>query len=93
MPAAIRILSPTAKQALALLGGLIEEGRLRKGWSRAMLAERVGVGALTIRRVTRGEPGVAIGTYSRPRRCWTSRCSGRARPPRWTPSCVASATC
>jgi transcriptional regulator with XRE-family HTH domain len=32
-------------------------------WSRAMLAERVGVGALTIRRVTRGEPGVAIGTY------------------------------
>ncbi|MBK8640120.1 MAG: helix-turn-helix domain-containing protein [Chromatiaceae bacterium] len=39
-----------------LLGSLIEEGRLRKGWSREMLAERIGVGALTLRRVIRGEP-------------------------------------
>ncbi|MGB5831619.1 MAG: helix-turn-helix transcriptional regulator [Thiohalocapsa sp.] len=45
------------------MGGLIEEGRIRKGWSREMLAERIGVGALTVRRVVRGEPGVAIGTY------------------------------
>ncbi|RKT43640.1 helix-turn-helix domain-containing protein [Thiocapsa rosea] len=58
-----RLLSPTTRQALKLLGGLIEEGRIRKGWSRESLAERVGVGALTIRRVTQGEPGVAIGTY------------------------------
>jgi transcriptional regulator with XRE-family HTH domain len=63
MPFANRSLSPLARQALRLLGGLIEEGRIRKGWSREMLAERIGVGALTLRRVIRGEPGVAIGTY------------------------------
>lgn len=58
-----RPLSPAARQALRLLGGLIEEGRIRKGWSRELLAERVGVGILTLRRVVNGEPGVAIGTY------------------------------
>jgi transcriptional regulator with XRE-family HTH domain len=63
MPLANRPLSPIARQALRLLGALIEEGRIRKGWSRESLAERVGVGALTLRRVIRGEPGVAIGTY------------------------------
>ncbi len=63
MSLANRPLSPIARQALRLLGGLIKEGRLRKGWSREMLAERIGVGALTLRRVIRGEPGVAIGTY------------------------------
>jgi transcriptional regulator with XRE-family HTH domain len=63
MSLANRPLSPITRQALRLLGGLIEEGRLRKGWSREMLAERIGVGALTLRRVIRGEPGVAIGTY------------------------------
>ncbi|MBP6733226.1 MAG: helix-turn-helix transcriptional regulator [Chromatiaceae bacterium] len=63
MPRANRPLPPIARQALRLLGGLIEEGRLRKSWSREMLAERIGVGALTLRRVIRGEPGVAIGTY------------------------------
>ncbi len=63
MPLANRPLSPLAREALRLLGGLIEEGRIRKGWSRAMLAERVGVGAITLRRIIRGEPGVAIGTY------------------------------
>jgi ribosome-binding protein aMBF1 (putative translation factor) len=63
MPLASRPLSPLAREALRLLGGLIEEGRIRKGWSRAMLAERIGVGAITLRRIIRGEPGVAIGTY------------------------------
>jgi len=63
MPITNRMLSPAARQTLRLLGGLIEEGRIRKGWSREMLAERVGVGTVTIRRITRGEPGVAIGTF------------------------------
>lgn len=62
MPQTRRMLSPATRQALRLLGGLIEEGRIRNGWSRETLAERVGVGALTIRRLVRGEPGVAIGT-------------------------------
>jgi len=63
MASASRCLSPTTLQALQLFGSLIEETRLRKGWSRDMLAERVGVGAITIRRLIRGEPSVAIGTY------------------------------
>lgn len=62
MPLANRPLSPFTRQALRLLGGLIEEGRIRKGWSRELLAERIGVGAFTLRRVIRREPGVAIGT-------------------------------
>lgn len=56
-------LSPTAAEALRLLGGLIEEGRIRKGWTRESLAERLGVGVVTLRRLVRGEPGVAAGTY------------------------------
>jgi transcriptional regulator with XRE-family HTH domain len=56
-------LSTSATQALHLLGGLIEEGRIRKGWTRESLAERLGVGVVTLRRLVRGEPGVAAGTY------------------------------
>lgn len=56
-------LSPKASLSLRLLAGLIEEGRLRKGWTRDEFAERVGVGVVTIRQVAKGSPGVAIGTY------------------------------
>jgi len=56
-------LSPATHHALQLLGGLIEEGRLRKGWTREDLSERIGVGMVTARRLVRGDPGVAIGTY------------------------------
>lgn len=56
-------LSPKASLSLRLFAGLIEEGRLRKGWTRDELAERVGVGVVTIRQVAKGSPKVAIGTY------------------------------
>ncbi|PMR74479.1 helix-turn-helix domain-containing protein [Billgrantia endophytica] len=56
-------LSPQASLSLRLFAGLIEEGRLRKGWTRDELAERVGVGVVTIRQVAKGSPKVAIGTY------------------------------
>ena len=56
-------LSPKAALSLRLFAGLIEEGRLRKGWTRDELAERVGVGVVTIREVAKGSPRVAIGTY------------------------------
>lgn len=56
-------LSSQASLALRLFAGLIEEGRLRKGWTRDELAERVGVGVVTIRQVAKGSPRVAIGTY------------------------------
>ena len=56
-------LSPKASLSLRLFAGLIEEGRLCKGWTRDELAERVGVGVVTIREVAKGSPRVAIGTY------------------------------
>ncbi|RDB41794.1 XRE family transcriptional regulator, partial [Halomonas sp. DQ26W] len=56
-------LCPQASLSLHLFAGLIEEGRLRKGWTRDELAERVGVGVVTIRQVAKGSPKVAIGTY------------------------------
>ncbi|MCE8033722.1 helix-turn-helix transcriptional regulator [Halomonas sp. MCCC 1A11057] len=56
-------LSPQASLSLRLFAGLIEEGRLRKGWTRDELAERVGVGVVTIRQIAKGSPRVAIGTY------------------------------
>lgn len=56
-------LSPKAALSLRLFAGLIEEGRLRKGWTRDELAERVGVGVVTIREVAKGSSRVAIGTY------------------------------
>lgn len=56
-------LSPKAVLSLRLFAGLIEEGRLQKGWTRDELAERVGVGVVTIRQVAKGSPRVAIGTY------------------------------
>ncbi|MBK1735722.1 transcriptional regulator [Halorhodospira abdelmalekii] len=56
-------LGPKASHALRLFAGLIEEGRLRKGWTRDEFAERVGVGIVTIRQVAKGSSRVAIGTY------------------------------
>lgn len=56
-------LSPKASLSLHLFAGLIEEGRLRKGWTRDEFAERVGVGVVTIRQIAKGSPRVAIGTY------------------------------
>ncbi|WP_026037912.1 helix-turn-helix transcriptional regulator [Halomonas sp. KM-1] len=56
-------LSPHAALSLRLFAGLIEEGRLHKGWTRDELAERVGVGVVTIRQIAKGSPRVAIGTY------------------------------
>jgi transcriptional regulator with XRE-family HTH domain len=55
--------STIAVEALRLFGALIEEGRIRKGWTRESLAARLGVGLVTLRRLVRGEPGVAAGTY------------------------------
>lgn len=46
----------------AWLGERVRAGRLRRGWSVATLAERVGVSAPTITKIERGNPSVAIGT-------------------------------
>ena len=50
------------RDAVLTLGESIRAARLRRGWSVAALAERVGVSAPTITKIERGNPSVAIGT-------------------------------
>ena len=54
--------SPLAAEALQILGVSIRAGRLRRRWTVAELAERVGVSRPTIAKVERGDPSAAIGT-------------------------------
>lgn len=56
------VLSPETATALELLAGSIRAARLRRGWTIAELAERVGVSRPTIAKIERADPGVAIGT-------------------------------
>lgn len=58
----MRRLSTPSRDAVRILGQSIRAARLRRGWSVALLAERVGVTAQTITRIERGAPGVAVGT-------------------------------
>jgi transcriptional regulator with XRE-family HTH domain len=53
---------PPTREALRLLGSSIALARRERGWSVDELAERVGANHTTIRRLERGEPGVAVGT-------------------------------
>ena len=55
-------LSPATIGAVHILGGAIRAARLRRGWSVALLAERVGVSPPTITKIERGDPSVSIGT-------------------------------
>ena len=55
-------LSGATREALELLGSSIRAGRLRRRWTIRELAERVGVSHVTITKVERGDPGVALGT-------------------------------
>ena len=55
-------LSGATREALELLGASIRAGRLRRRWTIRDLAERVGVSHVTITKVERGDPGVALGT-------------------------------
>lgn len=55
-------LSAASREALEVLGASIRVGRIRRRWSLAELAERVGVSRPTIAKVERGDPSVAVGT-------------------------------
>jgi transcriptional regulator with XRE-family HTH domain len=54
--------SPPTQEALAILSAAVRAARLRRRWTVAELAERVGVSRPTIVKVERGDPSVAIGT-------------------------------
>lgn len=57
-----RSYTPATRQALTLLGEQIRLARTRRRLTQAELAERVGVSALTIGKIERGDPGVAVGS-------------------------------
>jgi transcriptional regulator with XRE-family HTH domain len=49
------------REALRLLGKIIEAGRKQKGWSEQELASRAGISRNTVRKAQRGEPTVSAG--------------------------------
>jgi len=61
MPKRAHPLSPPAIQAAQLLGARIQLARRERRWTLQELAERVGVTAVTMRKVERGDPSVRLG--------------------------------
>lgn len=55
-------LSSLTREALDLLAGQVRLARRERGWTVEELAERVGVSAVTLRKVENGDPTVALGT-------------------------------
>jgi transcriptional regulator with XRE-family HTH domain len=56
-----RTYSPRTAEAAALLGARIRLGRRERRWTLEELAQRVGVGVVTMRKIERGDPSVALG--------------------------------
>ena len=54
--------SRSAASAVGVLGTSIRAFRLKRRWSVALLAQRVGVSKPTITKIERGDPSVSIGT-------------------------------
>lgn len=50
-------------EAADALGALIAAGRRNRNWTARNLADRVGVSLPTLRKVERGDPSVALGTF------------------------------
>lgn len=59
---ALPTLSPTTREVARLLGLQVRDGRRARHWTLVDLAERVGVSEVTLRKVERGDPTVALGT-------------------------------
>src|SRR3954451_18171975 len=56
-----RPFSPQTTEASRLLGARIQLARRERRWTLQELAERVGVTAVTMRKVERGDPSVRLG--------------------------------
>jgi len=54
--------SPRTREAAALLGSRIRLGRRERRWTLEDLAERVGIGVVTMRKIEQGDPHVGLGT-------------------------------
>jgi transcriptional regulator with XRE-family HTH domain len=53
---------PQTVEAAGLLGARIRLGRRERRWTLEELAERVGVGVVTMRKIERGDPSVRLGS-------------------------------
>lgn len=53
--------SPRTAEAVALLGARIRLGRRERRWTLEELAERVGIGVVTMRKIEQGDPSVRLG--------------------------------
>ena len=53
--------SPRTVEAAALLGARIRMGRRERRWTLEELAERVGIGVVTMRKIEQGDPSVGLG--------------------------------
>lgn len=60
-----KLLPSSLKSNLATVGEQIKLARLRRKLSLAKLSERAGCSELTLIRIEKGNPSVAIGTYAR----------------------------
>jgi transcriptional regulator with XRE-family HTH domain len=54
--------SAQTREAAALLGARIRVGRRERRWTLEDLAERVGIGVVTMRKIEQGDPHVGLGT-------------------------------
>ncbi len=61
MKSKVRPLSQHSLLALQLLGQLIREGRLRKGFNTTDLSARAGISRALLQRIERGDAGCSIG--------------------------------
>jgi len=53
--------SSLTQEAAALLGSRIRLGRRERRWTLEELAERVGIGVVTMRKIEQGDPNVRLG--------------------------------
>ncbi|CAN5756422.1 helix-turn-helix domain-containing protein [soil metagenome] len=54
--------TPQARDAARVLGLQVAQARRERRWTAEHLAERAGISAVTLRKVERGDPTVALGT-------------------------------
>lgn len=47
----------------ATFGQNLKEARLARNWTQQLMAERMGVSALTLKKMEKGDTGVAFGSY------------------------------
>lgn len=57
-----KVISRSAHAALEVLGLRVAAARRERRWTAESLAERAGVSPMTLRKIERGDPGVAVGT-------------------------------